>query len=37
MKVGLMLPFGENEVTHQVPSWPQIRDLVVTAEEAGLD
>ena len=32
-----MLPFGEDEATHQVPSWPQLRDLVVTAEETGLD
>ena len=37
MKIGLMLPFGEDEATHQVPSWPQLRDLVLTAEETGLD
>ena len=37
MKVGLMLPFGEDEATHQVPTWPKLRDLVVAAEEAGLD
>lgn len=37
MKVGLMLPFGEDEATQRVPSWAHLRDLAVTAEETGLD
>ena len=32
-----MLPFGEDEATHRVPSWPHLRDLAVTADQAGLD
>jgi alkanesulfonate monooxygenase SsuD/methylene tetrahydromethanopterin reductase-like flavin-dependent oxidoreductase (luciferase family) len=32
-----MLPFGEDEATHRVPSWPHLRNLVVTADQAGLD
>ena len=39
MKVGVMLLFGEDEAPHQspCPSRPQLCELVVTAEEAGLD
>jgi alkanesulfonate monooxygenase SsuD/methylene tetrahydromethanopterin reductase-like flavin-dependent oxidoreductase (luciferase family) len=37
VKIGVMLPFGEDEATHRVPSWPHLRDLVVTADQAGLD
>ena len=37
MKIGVMLPFGEDEATHRVPSWPHLRELVVTADQTGLD
>jgi alkanesulfonate monooxygenase SsuD/methylene tetrahydromethanopterin reductase-like flavin-dependent oxidoreductase (luciferase family) len=37
VKVGVMLPFGEDEATHIVPSWAHLRELVVTADQAGLD
>ena len=37
MKIGVMLPFGEDEATHVVPSWAHLRDLAVTADQAGLD
>ena len=37
MKIGVMLPFGEDEATHVVPSWSHLRELVVTADQAGLD
>jgi alkanesulfonate monooxygenase SsuD/methylene tetrahydromethanopterin reductase-like flavin-dependent oxidoreductase (luciferase family) len=37
MKVGVMLPFGEDEATHIVPSWSHLRDLALTADQAGLD
>jgi alkanesulfonate monooxygenase SsuD/methylene tetrahydromethanopterin reductase-like flavin-dependent oxidoreductase (luciferase family) len=37
MKIGVMLPMGEDEVTHRVPSWQHLRELSVTAEETGLD
>jgi alkanesulfonate monooxygenase SsuD/methylene tetrahydromethanopterin reductase-like flavin-dependent oxidoreductase (luciferase family) len=37
MKVGVMLPFGEDEATQRVPSWAHLRELAVTAEETGLD
>jgi probable F420-dependent oxidoreductase len=33
MKIGLMLPVAESEIA----GWPALRDLAVTAEEAGLD
>jgi alkanesulfonate monooxygenase SsuD/methylene tetrahydromethanopterin reductase-like flavin-dependent oxidoreductase (luciferase family) len=37
MKVGLMLPFGEDEATREVPPWAELRDLALTAEASGLD
>jgi alkanesulfonate monooxygenase SsuD/methylene tetrahydromethanopterin reductase-like flavin-dependent oxidoreductase (luciferase family) len=37
MKIGIMLPFGEDEATHHVPSWPHLRELAMTADRAGLD
>ena len=37
MKIGIMLPFGEDEADRQVASWSQLRELAVTAEATGLD
>jgi alkanesulfonate monooxygenase SsuD/methylene tetrahydromethanopterin reductase-like flavin-dependent oxidoreductase (luciferase family) len=37
MKVGLMLPMGEDEASGQVPPWSTLRDMAITAEERGLD
>jgi alkanesulfonate monooxygenase SsuD/methylene tetrahydromethanopterin reductase-like flavin-dependent oxidoreductase (luciferase family) len=37
MKVGVMLPFGEDEATQRVPSWAHLRELAITADETGLD
>jgi alkanesulfonate monooxygenase SsuD/methylene tetrahydromethanopterin reductase-like flavin-dependent oxidoreductase (luciferase family) len=37
VKIGVMLPFGEDEATHVVSSWSHLRELVVTADQAGLD
>jgi alkanesulfonate monooxygenase SsuD/methylene tetrahydromethanopterin reductase-like flavin-dependent oxidoreductase (luciferase family) len=37
VKIGVMLPFGEDEATHVVPSWSHLRELAVTADQAGLD
>jgi len=37
VKVGLMLPMGEDEASHRVPPWSTLRDMALTAEERGLD
>jgi alkanesulfonate monooxygenase SsuD/methylene tetrahydromethanopterin reductase-like flavin-dependent oxidoreductase (luciferase family) len=37
MKVGLMLPMGEQEKSHRTLSWEELRQLVLAAEESGLD
>ena len=37
MKVGVMLPLGEDEATRRVPSWAHLRELAIAADEAGLD
>jgi alkanesulfonate monooxygenase SsuD/methylene tetrahydromethanopterin reductase-like flavin-dependent oxidoreductase (luciferase family) len=37
MKIGIMLPFGEDEADRRVASWAELRDLAMTAEETGLD
>lgn len=37
MKIGLMLPLGEDEGLGRAPTWPELRDLALTAESAGLD
>jgi probable F420-dependent oxidoreductase len=37
MKVGLMLPLGEDDGLGRALSWPELRTLAVTAETAGLD
>ena len=37
MKVGLMLPMGEDEASGHVPPWSTLRDMALTAEERGLD
>lgn len=37
MKVGLMLPIGEQEKSHRTLPWPELRELALAAEESGLD
>ena len=37
VKVGLMLPFGEQDDLGRPISWEQTRELAVTADESGLD
>ena len=37
MKVGLMLPMGQDEASGHVPPWSTLRDMALTAEERGLD
>jgi probable F420-dependent oxidoreductase len=37
MKVGLMLPIGEQEKSRQTLPWPELRELALAAEESGLD
>jgi probable F420-dependent oxidoreductase len=37
MKVGLMLPLGEDDGLGRALSWPELRAMAVTAETAGLD
>jgi len=37
MKVGLMLPMGEQEKSHRTLPWEELRDLALAAEESGLD
>ena len=37
MKIGLMLPIGEDEATGRPPSYDHLRDMAVAAEEGGLD
>ena len=37
MKIGLMLPIGEDEATGRPPSFDHLRAMTVAAEEGGLD
>jgi probable F420-dependent oxidoreductase len=37
MKVGLMLPIGEQEKSRRTLPWPELRELALAAEESGLD
>lgn len=37
MKVGLMLPTGDDDVSGRPPSWQLLRELSESAEESGLD
>ncbi|MBA3687781.1 MAG: LLM class flavin-dependent oxidoreductase [Chloroflexi bacterium] len=37
MKVGLMLPIGEQEKSGKVLPWGELRELALAAEESGLD
>lgn len=37
MKIGLMLPLGEDDALGRTPTWPELRDLALAAEAAGLD
>ncbi|HEX6655340.1 MAG TPA: LLM class flavin-dependent oxidoreductase [Candidatus Limnocylindria bacterium] len=37
MKVGLMLPLGQNDALGRPLSWPALRDMAVAAEEGALD
>ena len=37
MKIGLMLPIGEDEATGRPPSYDHLRDMAVAAEDGGLD
>jgi alkanesulfonate monooxygenase SsuD/methylene tetrahydromethanopterin reductase-like flavin-dependent oxidoreductase (luciferase family) len=37
MKVGLMLPLGQNDVLGRPLSWPELREMAVAADEGGLD
>jgi alkanesulfonate monooxygenase SsuD/methylene tetrahydromethanopterin reductase-like flavin-dependent oxidoreductase (luciferase family) len=37
MKVGLMLPIGEQEKTTRALPWSELREMAVTAEASGLD
>lgn len=37
MKVGLMLPIGEQEKSGRVLPWSELREQVLAAEESGLD
>lgn len=37
MKIGLMLPIGEDEATGRPPSFDHLRDMTLAAEEGGLD
>ena len=37
MKVGLMLPLGQNDALGRPLSWPELREMAVAADEGGLD
>ena len=37
MKIGLMLPIGEDEATGRPPSFDHLRDMTLAAEDGGLD
>jgi probable F420-dependent oxidoreductase len=37
MKIGLMLPLGEDESLGQPVDWERLRDMAVAADEGGLD
>jgi alkanesulfonate monooxygenase SsuD/methylene tetrahydromethanopterin reductase-like flavin-dependent oxidoreductase (luciferase family) len=37
MKVGLMLPIGEQEKTGRTLAWSELREMVLAAEASGLD
>ncbi|HET7521441.1 MAG TPA: LLM class flavin-dependent oxidoreductase, partial [Candidatus Limnocylindria bacterium] len=37
MKVGFMLPLGEDEATRRTQSWGELSDMSIAADEGGLD
>ena len=37
MKIGLMLPLGEDDGLARAHNWPEIRELAIDAERSGLD
>ena len=37
MKIGLMLPIGQEELLREPGSWRVFRDMALAAEEGGLD
>jgi alkanesulfonate monooxygenase SsuD/methylene tetrahydromethanopterin reductase-like flavin-dependent oxidoreductase (luciferase family) len=37
MKIGLMLPLGQDDVLGRPHSWQRLRDMAVAADEGGLD
>jgi alkanesulfonate monooxygenase SsuD/methylene tetrahydromethanopterin reductase-like flavin-dependent oxidoreductase (luciferase family) len=37
MKVGIMLPLSEDDVTRGIPAWGDLREMAVAADEGGLD
>ena len=37
MKIGLMLPLADDDGLGRAPTWPELRELALTAESAGLD
>ena len=37
MKVGIMLPLSEDDVTGGIPGWGELREMAIGAEEGGLD
>jgi probable F420-dependent oxidoreductase len=37
VKIGLMLPIGEQEKSHRTLPWHDLREMALAAEEAGLD
>ena len=37
MKIGLMLPIGEDDATGRPPSFEHLRRMTMAAEEGGLD
>lgn len=37
MKIGIMLPIDEDDVTHRWPGWGDLREMAIAADEGGLD
>jgi alkanesulfonate monooxygenase SsuD/methylene tetrahydromethanopterin reductase-like flavin-dependent oxidoreductase (luciferase family) len=37
MKIGLMLPLGEDDALGRPLGWDQLRQMAVAADESGLD
>ena len=37
MKIGIMLPMSEDDVTREIPDWGELREMAVAADEGGLD